>query len=134
MGEAKRRGTRSERVTQAVERERAERSARNERLRTLRVPQRRMGALTTAMAIVAGVDPENALGLRRQRVGPKRWTGPRDDDLSFDGVTLCRAVPPERWPYGPPDYHEACCRLHAGGLYCDCRASDAEDEEWGVLA
>lgn len=61
-----------------------------------------------------------------------RWTGPREDDLGPDGVTLLRPVPGERWPYGPPSFHEACCRLFAAGLFCDCKASDASDDEWGA--
>lgn len=35
------------------------------------------------------------------------------------------------WPYGPPDFHQECCVLHAGHTYCDCAASDASDVEWG---
>lgn len=60
------------------------------------------------------------------------WTGPLDSDLKPDSEILLRAVPPERWPYGPPQHHEAVCRLHAGGLYCDCAASAADDTEWGA--
>lgn len=62
------------------------------------------------------------------------WTGPDDDDLDASGIRLVRPVPPERWPYGPPSAHETCCMLHRGhngGLYCDCKASDASDDEWG---
>lgn len=60
----------------------------------------------------------------------KEWTGPTEDDLDSEG-TLLRPVPPERWPFGPPDHHEECCTLHASGTYCDCKASDASDAEWG---
>lgn len=58
-----------------------------------------------------------------------RWTGPRETDLRADGVTLIRPVPPDRWPYGPPEAHEDCCVLHSGGLFCDCKASDASAED-----
>lgn len=61
------------------------------------------------------------------------WTGPRESDLNSDGVTLRRSVPSERWPYGPPAVHEDHCRLRrADGAYCDCRASAADDGEWGI--
>lgn len=40
--------------------------------------------------------------------------------------------PPAAWPYGPPDHHESCCVLFAGRDYCDCKASDASDEEFGI--
>lgn len=59
------------------------------------------------------------------------WTGPRESDLAADRVSLLRPVPPDRWPYGPPDFHEACCILHEDGLFCDCKASDASDDAWG---
>jgi hypothetical protein len=59
------------------------------------------------------------------------WMGPDEADLECDGTTLRAPVPPERWPYGPPDHHQSVCKLHAGGLYCDCAASDASDMEWG---
>lgn len=58
----------------------------------------------------------------------KRWTGPLPSDLQAGrGATLKEPVPPERWPYGPPEYHGVGCILHRGGLFCDCLAS-AEDE------
>lgn len=60
-----------------------------------------------------------------------RWTGPRAADLRPNGYELVAPVPPERWPYGPPSHHEAGCSLHREGLFCDCAASDASDEEWG---
>lgn len=62
------------------------------------------------------------------------WTGPLSSDLAADGSTLRAPVPPARWPYGPPDHHETCCRLHDGGLFCDCKASDASDEMFGAGA
>jgi hypothetical protein len=37
-----------------------------------------------------------------------------------------------RWPYGPPAFHEPCCRLHVGPGRCDCKASDESDTEWGM--
>jgi hypothetical protein len=61
----------------------------------------------------------------------KTWTGPLESDLAPDGVSLRHTVPPERWPYGWPDAHEACCSLQRGGPYCDCLASDASDDEHG---
>ena len=68
------------------------------------------------------------------KIGEAQWTGPNANDLMPSGDKLCRPVPPERWPCGPPTAHEPCCRLHAQGLYCDCRASDASDLEWGIGA
>ncbi len=65
------------------------------------------------------------------RARRRGWTGPRASDLAADGVTLLASVPPERWPYGPPDFHESSCGLHRGGRYCDCEASAADDVEWG---
>ena len=69
------------------------------------------------------------------QVHGKQWTGPDASDLAADGETLTCRVPYERWPYGPPSAHETCCNLFrqggSGGLYCDCCASDASDEEWG---
>lgn len=38
----------------------------------------------------------------------------------------------ERWPYGPPGFHEPCCLLHERPGYCDCKASDSEDVLWGA--
>jgi hypothetical protein len=61
-----------------------------------------------------------------------RWTGPLESDLRPNGYELVAPVPPERWPYGPPDHHEVCCVLHTGGLFCDCKASAADDDAWGV--
>lgn len=60
------------------------------------------------------------------------WTGPDEADLKADGVSLKSVVPPERWPFGPPNFHQGACWLHAGGLFCDCLASAADDEEWGA--
>lgn len=37
----------------------------------------------------------------------------------------------ELWPYGPASHHEAVCVLFEGATYCDCKASDASDTEWG---
>ena len=63
-------------------------------------------------------------------VAKKRWKGPREDEI--DNLDRLRApVPPERWPYGPPDLHEDDCRLQRGGLWCDCAASDASADEYG---
>jgi hypothetical protein len=65
------------------------------------------------------------------------WTGPRDDDLLADGLTVRPSkvpLPPERWPYGPPSFHEACCSLfgvpalNRCGFFCDCKASDESEE------
>lgn len=65
----------------------------------------------------------------KQRVRERlAWTGPREGDLDKSGDRLIQPVPPARWPYGPPTAHEECCFLHEGGIYCDCEASDAEDE------
>lgn len=62
------------------------------------------------------------------------WTGPDESDLEPDAMApvLRETVPGARWPYGPPETHESCCLLHSGGLFCDCRASDASDLEWGM--
>lgn len=59
------------------------------------------------------------------------WTGPLDGDLWLDGTAKNPPLPPERWPYGAPAYHEECCDLFAKGRFCDCSASAADDEEWG---
>ena len=37
----------------------------------------------------------------------------------------------EPWPYGDPIFHEDCCLLREGPNYCDCKASDVSDSEWG---
>lgn len=60
------------------------------------------------------------------------WTGPDEGDVDGESKTL-RDLPDDRWPYGPPDFHEACCLLQRRGIgvYCDCKASDASDVEWG---
>ncbi len=39
--------------------------------------------------------------------------------------------PIDKWPYGRPEVHERCCVLFDGKDYCDCKASDASDLEWG---
>ena len=57
-----------------------------------------------------------------------KWTGPRETDLMSDGATLIRPVPPERWPFCLSTEHDRGCRLHSGGLYCDCGASAADDD------
>jgi hypothetical protein len=46
---------------------------------------------------------------------------------------LCPLV--ELWPYGPAAVHEDCCRLHktAGHGYCNCKASAADDDEYGMV-
>jgi hypothetical protein len=59
------------------------------------------------------------------------WTGPHNEDLDPSG-RLRQPVPPERWPFGPPSRHQDCCLLRGGELFCDCAASDASDEDWGV--
>lgn len=56
------------------------------------------------------------------------WTGPRPDEVA--------PIPGDRWPYGPPSHHEAVCNLFPhlsspGGLFCDCKASAADDVEYG---
>lgn len=58
----------------------------------------------------------------------KRWTGPREHEIDALG-RLRDQVPPDRWPYGPPEAHEDGCYLHRGGLWCDCAASDASSED-----
>ena len=61
------------------------------------------------------------------------WIGPLPGDLDYHEIEWMgdMPIPPERWPYGPPDFHEGACGLHAGGRFCDCKASDASDTEWG---
>lgn len=61
-----------------------------------------------------------------------RWTGPRDSDLDQSMMKLRKPVPPERWPFGPPSFHEDACKLRKNGLFCDCKASDSSDTEWGA--
>lgn len=65
---------------------------------------------------------------------PVVWTGPRDDELAPDGTTLTRVVPPARWPFGPPEFHQDGCILFNGGLFCDCLASASDDLDWGFGA
>lgn len=60
------------------------------------------------------------------------WTGPTERDLEANGTTLRQSVPPERWPYGPPDHHERACILFENRLHCDCKASDSSDVEHGT--
>lgn len=71
-------------------------------------------------------------------VPKKPWTGPRPDEIDAIGQ-LKHPVPPERWPYGPPDWHEPCCTLRTcvGVTFCDCKASSADvddDGDYGVSA
>lgn len=61
-----------------------------------------------------------------------RWTGSHDDGTGQDIAAREVPLPPERWPYGPPDAHQSCCLLYEGGRYCDCAASAADDLEWGI--
>jgi len=63
----------------------------------------------------------------------------RTENYGHGWRVLLDPVPATRWPFGPPEAHEPCCRLHSmrnqerpGGLYCDCSASDASDRGWGV--
>ena len=46
------------------------------------------------------------------------WTGSKLDSYE-EGP-----IPPEPWPYGPPDAHEDACSLFFGSVFCDCQASD----------
>ncbi len=67
----------------------------------------------------------------RAKVAPN-WIGPWPSDLKEGvGQVLKQAVPEDRWPYGPPEFHEGCCILQTGGLYCDCKASAADEPDWG---
>lgn len=59
---------------------------------------------------------------------PSHWTGPRENELAADGVTLLVPVPPERWPFCHASEHDRGCTLHRGGLFCDCGASCADDD------
>lgn len=55
-----------------------------------------------------------------------------DDCARSDGF-FCRCDFDEcGWPYGGWHYHEDCCNLKNGGDFCDCKASDANDTEWGL--
>lgn len=66
---------------------------------------------------------------------PPTWTGPRPTDWNDEFRLALRApVPPERWPYGPPDHHELFCALRRLGLWCDCLASESGDVEYGVAS
>lgn len=61
-----------------------------------------------------------------------KWAGPKPGDWADKLRTVLAApVPPERWPWGPPDQHEDPCTLHRGGLFCDCAASDSGADGWG---
>jgi len=74
-----------------------------------------------------------AISRRRAASFEQRWHGPLETDFKngLDGE-LIAPVPPDRWPYGPPDAHETCCKLFRDGLYCDCVASAADDQEFGM--
>jgi len=56
----------------------------------------------------------------------RRWTGPREKDVDrFDRWTGDMPIPPERFPFGPPEHHQpGCTLLIVGGRFCDCDASD----------
>lgn len=56
------------------------------------------------------------------------WIGPSESDLMPDGTTLKHVVPAERWPFCRPEEHDRGCKLHSGGLFCDCGASCADDD------
>lgn len=62
-----------------------------------------------------------------------RWTGPQDGDVDAFDEAIDPPLPPERWPYGPPEFHQSCCRLFGDGKLCDCAASSSneEDLDWG---
>lgn len=45
-----------------------------------------------------------------------------------DGAAV---IEPQDWPCGVPEQHEECCLLHEGGEFCDCKASAADDVDWG---
>jgi len=67
-----------------------------------------------------------------------KWTGPRGGETAPSGMLYGR-VPGDRWPYGPPPFHEPACNLFPhrgspGGLFCDCMASAADDVAHGVGA
>lgn len=66
---------------------------------------------------------------------PFKWTGPLASDLTPDREQIRedvkRPLPPECWPYGPPSFHESVCIMHTGGRFCDCKASEADDVDWG---
>lgn len=63
------------------------------------------------------------------------WEGPMPNDLLDDRIRIRWPLPHARWPYGPPDFHEDCCKLHRynrWGSFCDCKASDASGTMWGA--
>lgn len=63
------------------------------------------------------------------------WIGPLPSDMKDGAGTALKApVPAERWPYGPPRFHEEGCLLQQRGLYCDCKASAADEPDWGYGA
>jgi hypothetical protein len=68
------------------------------------------------------------------RYAPFDWIGPWPSDLQDGtGCVLKHPVPPDRWPYGSPLQHEPCCLLQNKGLYCDCKASAADELDWGYI-
>jgi len=70
--------------------------------------------------------------LSDKRVFAFDWFGPLPSDLcDGPGVRLKHPVPAERWPFGSPLLHEGACLLRERGLYCDCRASAADEPDWG---
>ncbi len=82
------------------------------------------------VAVEACVKPTKPLQCKGESAG-FRWVGPNQSDLESDN-SLKKPVPPEQWPYGPPAFHESSCLLHSSGLYCDCKASEADDRDYGV--
>jgi hypothetical protein len=53
------------------------------------------------------------------------WTGPKKKEIDARHQWLgAMPIPPERWPYGPPEAHQPACILHTGGKFCDCTASE----------
>jgi hypothetical protein len=65
------------------------------------------------------------------------WIGPHEDEVDHM-ARLTKPLPPERWPWGPPSWHEDSCLLHRDHdemfaigrhVYCDCMASDPSTEE-----
>ena len=60
----------------------------------------------------------------------RAWTGPLSTDWECPVTEKVKpGTPWQRWPYGPPYFHQVCCSLHHGYGYCDCTASDQGEEE-----
>lgn len=64
--------------------------------------------------------------------GVVRWTGPTQNGDVDTEYVLLRDLPEVRWPFGGRIVHDDLCLLlmsnGTAGSYCDCAASEEEEE------